>query len=83
MVKNYSFYQFIMTVRGRKDDKGVFAEQIFEDLAFPKHEDDFNTLSEYIETHSEFTLPMSVFDDLDTTQCLRCFNVKGFKLYTF
>lgn len=55
MVKNYSFYQFIMTVRGRKDDKGVFAEQIFEDLAFPKHEDDFNTLSEYIETHSEFT----------------------------
>ena len=64
MVKNYSFYQFIMTVRGRKDDKGVFAEQIFEDLAFPKHEDDFNTLSEYIETHSEFTLPMSVFDDL-------------------
>ena len=54
MVKNYSFYQFIMTVRGRKDDKGVFAEQIFEDLAFPKHEDDFNTLSEYIETHSEF-----------------------------
>ena len=40
MVKNYSFYQFIMTVRGRKDDKGVFAEQIFEDLAFPKHEDD-------------------------------------------
>ena len=34
MVKNYSFYQFIMTVRGRKDDKGVFAEQIFEDLAF-------------------------------------------------
>ncbi|MCG2316523.1 YozE family protein [Staphylococcus epidermidis] len=73
MVKNYSFYQFIMTVRGRKDDKGVFAEQIFEDLAFPKHEDDFNTLSEYIETHSEFTLPMCVFDDLydDYTEWLK------------
>ena len=73
MVKNYSFYQFIMTVRGRKDDKGVFAEQIFEDLAFPKHEDDFNTLSESIETHSEFTLPMSVFDDLydDYTEWLK------------
>ena len=39
-----------MTVRGRKDDKGKLAEQIFDDLAFPKHEDDFNTLSEYIET---------------------------------
>ena len=61
MVKNYSFYQFIMTVRGRKDDKGVFAEQIFD------------TLSEYIETHSEFPLPMSVFDDLydDYTEWLK------------
>ena len=34
MVKNYSFYQFIMTVRGRKDDKGVFAEQILKTLPF-------------------------------------------------
>ena len=34
MVKNYSFYQFVMTVRGRKDDKGKLAEQIFDDLAF-------------------------------------------------
>ncbi|KDE96234.1 hypothetical protein CM54_04160 [Staphylococcus sp. TE8] len=64
MVKNYSFYQFVMTVRGRKDDKGELAEQIFDDLAFPKHEDDFNILSEYIETQSEFTVPMYVFDDL-------------------
>ncbi|MEJ7224985.1 YozE family protein [Staphylococcus caprae] len=64
MVKNYSFYQFVMTVRGRKDDKGKLAEQIFDDLAFPIHEDDFNVLSEYIETQSEFTVPMSVFDDL-------------------
>lgn len=27
-MKNYSFYQFAMTVRGRKDDKGRLAEQI-------------------------------------------------------
>ena len=59
-MKNYSFYQFAMTVRGRKDDKGRLAEQIFEDLAFPRHENDFNTLSDYIETHGDFTLSMSV-----------------------
>ena len=63
-MKNYSFYQFAMTVRGRKDDNGRLAEQIFEDLAFPRHENDFNTLSDYIETHGDFTLSMSVFDDL-------------------
>lgn len=63
-MKNYSFYQFAMTVRGRKDDKERLAEQIFEDLAFPRHENDFNTLSDYIETHGDFTLSMSVFDDL-------------------
>ncbi|MEL3712079.1 YozE family protein, partial [Staphylococcus borealis] len=30
----------------------------------PKHEKDFNQLSDYIEMHSDITLPMSVFDDL-------------------
>ena len=56
-MKNYSFYQFAMTVRGRKDDKGRLAEQIFEDLAFPRHENDFNTLSDYIETCLLYTSP--------------------------
>ena len=63
-MKNYSFYQFALTVRGRKNDKGELAEQIFDDLSFPKHEKDFNILSEYIETHWDFTVSMSVFDDL-------------------
>ncbi|HCU7742380.1 TPA: YozE family protein, partial [Staphylococcus aureus] len=26
-MKNYSFYQFVMTVRGRHDDKGRLAEE--------------------------------------------------------
>ncbi|MBS3509382.1 YozE family protein, partial [Staphylococcus aureus] len=28
-MKNYSFYQFVMTVRGRHDDKGRLPEEIF------------------------------------------------------
>ncbi|MCJ1668201.1 YozE family protein [Staphylococcus sp. NRL 19/737] len=63
-MKNHSFYQFALTVRGRKDSKGELAEKIFHDLAFPKHESDFNTLSDYIEMQSDITVPMSVFDDL-------------------
>lgn len=63
-MKDYSFYHFALTARGRKDDKGKLAEQIFNDLSFPKYENDFNKLSEYIETQSEFTIPMYVFDDL-------------------
>ena len=49
-MKEHSFYQFALTVRGRKDSKGDLAEEIFNDLSFPKHEKDFHILSDYIET---------------------------------
>ncbi|MBF1992183.1 YozE family protein [Staphylococcus schleiferi] len=63
-MKDSSFYQFALTVRGRKDLQGALAEMIFEDLSFPKYEKSFDVLSEYIETEGNYTLPMSVFDDL-------------------
>ena len=63
-MKDASFYQFALTVRGRKDLLGALAEMIFEDLSFPKYEKSFDVLSEYIETEGNYTLPMSVFDDL-------------------
>lgn len=63
-MKNHSFYQFILTVRGQKDAKGDLAEEIFDDLSFPKHEKDFHQLSDYVETHGNFTVSMAVFDDL-------------------
>ena len=37
-MKEHSFYQFALTVRYRKDSKGDLAEEIFNDLSFPKHE---------------------------------------------
>ncbi|HCT0524928.1 TPA: YozE family protein, partial [Staphylococcus pseudintermedius] len=37
-MKDVSFYQFALTVRGRKDDAGQLAEQIFQDLSFPKYD---------------------------------------------
>lgn len=63
-MKDASFYHFLLTVRGRADDKGTFAEMAYADLDFPKHESDFNVLSNYIETEGNYTLSMSVFDDL-------------------
>ena len=44
--------------------KGDLAEEIFNDLSFPKHEKDFNQLSDYIEMQSDISVPMSEFDDL-------------------
>ena len=63
-MKEHSFYQFALRVRGRKDSKGDLAEEIFNDLSFPKHEKDFNQLSDYIEMQSDISVPMSEFDDL-------------------
>ncbi|AVP37043.1 YozE family protein [Staphylococcus felis] len=63
-MKDASFYQFALTVRGRSDEKGHLAELIYDDLSFPKYETSFNVLSEHIETHGNYTIPMTVFDDL-------------------
>ena len=43
-MKDHSFYHFALTARGRKDEKGELAEEIFDDLSFQKHEKDFNIL---------------------------------------
>ncbi|RIM26930.1 YozE family protein, partial [Staphylococcus cohnii] len=48
-MKDHSFYQFALTARGRKDEKGELAEEIFDDLSFPRQEKDFHALSDYIE----------------------------------
>lgn len=63
---NKSFYRNVLAFRdGPKDDeKSVFAEAMFKDLSFPKHENDFDTLSRYIEEKADDQLRSVVFDDL-------------------
>ena len=63
-MKDHSFYQFALTARGRKDEKGELAEEIFDDLSFPRQEKDFRILSDYIEMQGNYTVSMSVFDSL-------------------
>ncbi|ALN76414.1 MULTISPECIES: YozE family protein [Staphylococcus] len=63
-MKDASFYHFLLTVRGRPNEEGTFAEMVYDDLDFPKQESDFDKLSNYVETEGNYTLSMSVFDTL-------------------
>jgi uncharacterized protein YozE (UPF0346 family) len=61
-----TFYQFVMTYRGRKkaNDNSRFADWVFFDHDFPKHSTDYDELSNYLEWNSPFTNAITVFDKL-------------------
>ena len=59
-----SFYHFVLTYRGAGDEKGYFAEAVFNDLMFPKAATDFDELSAYIEMQADADLSTYVFDEL-------------------
>lgn len=59
-----SFYHFVLTYRGAADDKGHFAEAMFNDSMFPKTATDFNELSAYIEMQADPYLSTYIFDEL-------------------
>ncbi|WP_108308531.1 YozE family protein [Metalysinibacillus jejuensis] len=59
-----TFYQFVMTFRGRDDSFAYFAEAAFEDQSFPKQSIDFNELSEYVEMCQDEYMTTAVFDAL-------------------
>lgn len=63
---NKSFYQFTLSFRGgeKEDKKAVFAEGMFNDLSFPKHENDFDRLSRYVEEKVDNQMPSVIFDEL-------------------
>ncbi|MCE4957017.1 YozE family protein [Macrococcoides caseolyticum] len=63
-MKQLSFYHYALTERGSKTDVGQFAEAVFEDLLFPKHETDFNALSTYIEEYGSIEMSLATFDKM-------------------
>lgn len=65
---NKSFYQFALSFRGggNHDEKALFAETMFNDLSFPKDEQDYDPLSRYIEERQDEQLRSIIFDDLYT-----------------
>ena len=63
-MKEHSFYQFALTVRGRKDSKGDLAEEIFNDLSFQNMKKISINCLTILKCKSDISVPMSEFDDL-------------------
>ncbi|GGA61748.1 YozE family protein [Ornithinibacillus halotolerans] len=61
-----SFYHFMMTYRGKKkaDDESKLADWMFSDHNFPKHSDNYQEISDYLEWNSPFPNALSVYDAL-------------------
>lgn len=53
-----------MTERNPKSKapKAVLADLVFEESAFPKHTDDFDAVSRYLEEEASFAFNLSDFD---------------------
>lgn len=53
-----SFYTWLMTERNPKSNspKAILADLAFEEAAFPKHTDDFDEVSRFLEEHASFSL---------------------------
>lgn len=59
-----SFYTWLMTERNPKSHsaKAILADLAFEESAFPKHTDDFDQVSRFLEEHASFSFNMGDFD---------------------
>ncbi|RDI43097.1 YozE family protein [Falsibacillus pallidus] len=62
---NKSFYHFLLKYRHPepKDDISVFANDAYDDHAFPKGSKDYHELSGYLELNGQYLKSMSIFDE--------------------
>lgn len=60
-----SFYQYLMTERDlhKQDDITLFANNAFNDRTFPKHSEDYEEISNYLELDGNYLPSMVIFDD--------------------
>lgn len=61
-----SFYTWLMTKRHFEANEPValLADLAFDDTTFPKHTDDFDTISRYLEDEASFAFNLSHFDHI-------------------
>ena len=59
-----SFYAWLMTQRNPKSNEpvAILADLAFDDLSFPKHTDDFDEVSRFLEESASFAFSMADFD---------------------
>ena len=65
MAYRESFYRYLMTLRDpdSKSDIAQFANNAQHDITFPKQEQNYEKLSEYLELNASYLSSMSIFDD--------------------
>ncbi len=61
-----SFYTWLMTQRNPKSQEpaALLADLAFNDSTFPKHTDDFEEVSRYLEDQASFGFNLSQFDQI-------------------
>lgn len=59
-----SFYTWLMTERNPQSNapKALLADLAFHETAFPKHTDDFDEVSRFLEEHASFSFNLGDFD---------------------
>ncbi|WP_053363845.1 YozE family protein [Bacillus sp. FJAT-27251] len=60
-----SFYHFLMKYRHPKPQDAIsnFANSAYEDHGFPKHSDNYDEISSYLEFHGQYLESMAIFDE--------------------
>ncbi|USS86630.1 MULTISPECIES: YozE family protein [Fructilactobacillus] len=60
-----SFYEYLMTERNPNshDEIAEFANNAFFDQSFPKHTDNFDEISKYLEENAGYLPSLTIFDD--------------------
>ncbi|MBY5033748.1 YozE family protein [Streptococcus gallolyticus] len=61
-----SFYSWLITQRNPKSNEplAILADHAFDDTTFPKHTDDFDTVSRYLEDQASFAFNLGHFDQI-------------------
>lgn len=63
-----SFYHYLMTLRGpdRNNPEVSFANLAAKDIQFPKHSEEYNEISSYLELETDYLENMDIFDHVWT-----------------
>lgn len=61
-----TFYQYMMAFRDDKpqDNRSRLANWMYDDHHFPKHAEQYDEISRYIETYSPFLNALTTFDEV-------------------
>ncbi len=61
-----SFYHYVLTLKGatKPTIESKFAEDVSQDIMFPKQADSYQELSDYLEMSTDYLPNMDIFDEI-------------------